>query len=1153
MKPSWMIVIACLIVSLFVVDVSSFAQTASTGALVGVTTDPSQAVIPGVEITATNEATGEMRTVISRENGNYTAPLLPPGLYRIQATLPGFKTGVRSGIRVNVTETTTLNIQLEVGDVAQTVTVEAMPVMVQQESSALGRVVGESVVSNLPLVTRNYTQILGLSPGISMDVTNAGELGRGTGGTMLGKISVNGSRAYDHNFQVDSTEVNDFETSTGGNTAGLAVPNPDTIQEFKVQTAQYDASFGRNAGANINVVTKSGSNQFHGSLFHFLRNEIFNANDFFFNRTGTRKPVVRQNQFGGTVGGPIKRDKLLFFGSYQGTRQITGLAAGKTRAKCSATVFTPPLTDDRTPTGLGAIFGGRNGQLGGTAVRSDGSNINPVALRLLQMKLPNGSYLLPTPQIIDRTQPFDRQGLFTISDPCTFQEDQYMSNLDYLQTTKSKFALRLFAATSDQHVSFPASANNVQGFPLVSVNEFYVGSLAHTYVFGPRLFNEARIGFYRNRLAFRHSAPFKYSDLGVLAGEQFNDLMSINITGSYSLGNGNPLDLPQNTYQVRDNISFTMGSHTLGFGVGMTRTQDNVLKWRSPGSLTFQTFPDFLLGLDGASNGSGFSNIFSSSWTVGPAFDRNGRLIDGFAYVQDNYKFSSRLTLNLGMRYERMGHYNDILGVNTNFDVAKANPNPPASGTFAGWIVPSNFAAGFNSSKDLPPGVTKTDTPFGVKGEGQNLWAPRVGFAWQMLPNSSRMVVRGGYGLYYTRTVGQIVYNSLGSGPFKLTGSRTGNINAPASFSNPFVQPIPAINAFPAWDPLMYSPLTARTANSLAQDYRPPIVQQYSLNVQAEIVPNTLLEAGYAGTRSTRLVRNRSINQAELAGPSKPIRGVTTNTVANVSQRVPILGFQAVGIGRTESEGQAWYNSLQASLTKRMSHGLQFLTSYTWSKNLDTDAGSSSNFSAGPGDQFASRGRYGRAPGDRAHRFVFSSVYEVPNIAKNRSIGKLVGGWAISGVATIQAGQTLTILSTNANNIFGITNDRAQIQAGCTNSQLVTSGGVTGKLGNYFNAACFTSQPVIGDDGRATGFGNSGVGIVNGPAQQNFDIALIKRTGLRWLGEGSNLEFRAEMFNAFNTPQFNDPGTQRTSSAFGQISSTSVSPRIMQLALKISF
>jgi hypothetical protein len=1133
--------------------VDAFSQTSSTGAITGTTSDPSQAVIPGVEISVINEGTGETRTVVSRENGTFTAPLLAPGVYRVQATLPGFKTAVRTGVGVNVTESTTLNIQLEVGEVAQTVSVEASALMVQQESSALGRVIGQTVVAGLPLVTRNYTQILGLSPGISMDVTNAGELGRGTGGTMLGRINVNGSRAYDHNFQVDSTEVNDFETSTGGNTAGVAVPNPDTIQEFKVQTAQYDASFGRNAGANINVVTKSGSNQFHGSLFHFLRNEALNANDFFFNRTGTRKPVVRQNQFGGTVGGPIVKDKLLFFGSYQGTRQITGLAAGKTRAKCSATIFSPALTDDRSPAALGALFAGKAGQNGGTAVRQDGANINPISLQLLQMKLPDGKYLFATPQIIDPTQPFDRQGVSTISDPCTFSEDQYMANVDYLQSDNSKFALRLFAATSDQHVSFPAAANNVQGFPLRSINEFYVGSLAHTYVFSPRLFNEARVGVYRNRLAFRHSAPFTYSDLGIAAGEQFNDLMSISITGSYSLGNGNPLDLPQATYQFRDTLSYTLGSHTLGFGGGLTRTHDNVLSWRSPGSLSFQTFQDFLLGLSSPLNGSDFSNIFSSSWTVGPAFDRKGRLIDGFAYAQDNYKVSSRLTVHAGFRYERMGHYNDFFGVNTNFDTAKADPNPPASGTFAGWVVPSNFAAGFSGSKELPSGVTKTDTPFGVAGDGQNLLAPRIGFAWQIVPNSSRVLLRGGYGVYYTRTVGQIVYNSLGSGPFRLTGSRTGTVNAAATLSNPFPQPIPGVNAFPAWDPLVYSPTTSRTASSLAQNYRPPIVQQYSLNIQVEVLPDALLEVGYAGTRGTRLVRNRSINQARLASPAEPIRGVTTNTVANVAQRVPILGFQAVGIGRTESDGQSWYNSLQTSLTKRMSHGLQFLGSYTWSKNLDSDAGSSSNFSSGPGNQFGYRGSYGRAPGDRAHRFVFSSVYEIPGPFKQFWAGRVLGGWAISGVATIQSGQALTILSTNANNVFGITNDRAQIQAGCTAADLITSGSVTNKLNNYFNTACLTAQPVVGDDGRATAFGNSGVGIVNGPAQQNVDLAFMKRAATHWFGEASHLEFRAEMFNAFNTPQFNDPGTQRTSSAFGQISSTAVSPRIMQLALKLVF
>src|SRR6266446_3769053 len=277
-----------------------FSQTTSTGALTGVTTDASRAVIPGVEMTLTNEATREARTAISGENGGYSLPLLTPGSYRLEAALSGFKTALRSGIRISVTETTRLDVQLEVGGLSESVNVEAAPVMVQQESSALGRVVSDTVVSNLPLVNRNFTQILGLSAGITVDVTHAGELGRGSGGQVTSRTSVNGARSFDNSFQLDGIDSNDFEASDGGNTGGTAVPNPDAIAEFKVQTGQADASFGRNAGAHVNIITKSGQNDLHGSAFEFFRNEALNANDFFFNKTGQKKPVVRQNHYGGT-------------------------------------------------------------------------------------------------------------------------------------------------------------------------------------------------------------------------------------------------------------------------------------------------------------------------------------------------------------------------------------------------------------------------------------------------------------------------------------------------------------------------------------------------------------------------------------------------------------------------------------------------------------------------------------------------------------------------------------------------------------------------------------------------------------------------------------------------------------------------------------
>ena len=629
-------------------------------------------------------------------------PLLSPGTYQIEVTLAGFKTVTRPGVQVNVTERVRSDVRLEIGDIQEKVTVEATAELAQTTTSSLGRVIDERAVQALPLVTRNYTQILGLSPGITVGVTNAAELGRGTGGTVVSRTSVHGSRVYDHNFQIDGIEVNDFETSTGGNTAGIAVPNPDTIQEFKVQTGQYDASFGRNAGANVNIITKTGTNEFHGGGFEFFRDDALNANDYFFEQAGQAKPILQQNQFGGTIGGPISRERLLFFASYQGTRQTTGLSAGQTRAKCSSTVSSPPLTDDRSAATLGRLFAGRAGLLGGVAISPDGSNINPVALQLLQMKLPDGSYLMPSPQRIDPSRPFDSQGFSAFSNPCTFEEDQVMVNLEYLQNTNSRFAGRFFTASSDQATSYPAAAVNVPGFPLNVKNQFYVGSFSHNYVFGSRLFNEARVGYSSNRLTFQHATAFRFSELGIASADQIDDVPSISIAGSFNMGTGNPLNLPQNTLQLQDHVSFVAGRHMLRVGGGFSRVEDVVKNWRSTGTIAFQSFPDFLLGLSGAANGSGFSNLFSSGWTSGPAFDRSGRIKDGFAYIQDDIRLGSRLTVNAGLRYERIGHYNDILGVNTNFNPALAQSEPTRRRHVRGMGHPIEFCGRLRRARDHP-------------------------------------------------------------------------------------------------------------------------------------------------------------------------------------------------------------------------------------------------------------------------------------------------------------------------------------------------------------------------------------------------------------------------------------------------------------------
>jgi hypothetical protein len=449
-----------LLTCLSALSTPAFAQTGATGAIAGTVRDQTGAFVPAATVTIRSLATNQSRQVTTQANGSFVVPLLPPGEYALEVTMSGFAPLTQTGIRVTVTETTNLTVDLQLEGVTDAVQVSATSEIVQSNTNTLGRVIDSRAVEGLPLVTRNYTQIIGLSPGITADITDAGALGRGTGGTS--PPNAHGNRSYDNNFQMNGLGVNDI-FSQGTTSGGVPIPNPDTITEFKVQTGQYDAAYGRNAGANVNLVTKGGSNQLRGSAFEFFRDRSLNANSFFSNRNGQPKPTLDQNQFGITLGGPVVRNRFLFFGSYQGTRQTNGVSS-------LVTVLAPPLTDDRSAAAIGRLFAGQRGlqqmAMGGVgpAILADGSNINPVALRLLQMRLADGSYLIPTPQRINQSAAFAVQGSSTFSTPSTFDENQYMANVDYLQSSGSRFSGRFFTALGDTQQAFPAG--NAPGFPL---------------------------------------------------------------------------------------------------------------------------------------------------------------------------------------------------------------------------------------------------------------------------------------------------------------------------------------------------------------------------------------------------------------------------------------------------------------------------------------------------------------------------------------------------------------------------------------------------------------------------------------------------------------------------------------------------------------
>jgi hypothetical protein len=1118
-----------------------FAQTASTGAIRGGIVDLTGAGVPGVAVEAVSSATGTTRKSVSEANGIYTVGLLPPGIYQLRFLAAGFETATPSPVNVSVAQTITLNVKMVVGAQQQTVEVSAtVDPLIQTESAALGTTVSGQTIQGVPLTERNYTQILTMSPGVAADVNNAASLGKGTQ-----DFYVNGAGNISNNYHMDGTDINNYGSSRAGDfvqQAGIAIPNPDTIQEFRIQTTLYDAGYGRDAGANVEVVTKSGSNRFHGGLFEFFRNTDLDANDTFLKRAGQSRPIMQQNQFGGIFGGPLRKNKLFFFGSYQGTRQVNGLSPSS-----FASNTLPALTNDRTPAALGRIFCGQATAFGGATVNCDGSNISPVALNLLNVKIPNGTYLVPTPQTIRTGSNGIPIGFSAYSIPAHFKEDQYLVNTDYIISSKHRLEQRYFHATDPQYQPFSTcSCTPGSGLNLNFSND--VATLRLTSSLAPTLVNEATVSFVRSTGYLVSDATITDQSLGLTPGNPNYALMPIiTLNGLFTLGgtgNDNSFSVV-NTYQASDQISFTHGRHALRAGYEFHVQQFN---FDDPnqlrGALTFQSFPDFLLGQSAAQNGSLYSNVFTSTAAQGTYY-KGYRAREMASFFQDDFKANTRLTFNLGVRWEvntgvseRFGNMSGLLTT-----LIQSNPPPTAAGSFAGFVVPGNY------SHSLPDGVTRlgnntlaqTATPVHNVG-------PRFGFSWQPLSTSSSLVVRGGYGVFYSLTNGNSVLQTLGGQPFVSRLSLTGVLNAAATFQVPYTVPLtPGV-----WTPR--TPTSQLSETLVAANYDSPMTQQFSLDVQGQVAPETVLEVSYAGTRSTRLSESRALNAALLASPANPINGITTNTLANVPQRVPFLGFAPNGTTSIETYGFSMFHSLQATLKRRFSHGLQFQAAYTWSKVMTSVQGTGqtavfvggSGNSNDPSDRFQ---RWSPAGYDRTHRIVLVYLWKIPNPKTGPSfVQQALRNWSLSGVATIQTGLPLTITDSRGGSIYGFAStSRAQLCPGATYGDISTPGSVGRRLNNYFNAAAFCPVPVIGN---GTGYGNTGAGIVRGPDQNNIDLSIVKTFHV---AEGHSFEFRSEFFNALNHVQYSTPGTAFGTASFGVIGSTSVAPRLIQFGLKYNF
>ncbi len=1204
---SYVLVVSCvaLVFCSLMLSPSLFSQTAATGALTGTLRDSSGAVVPNATVTVTSIATAQVRTTTTSGDGTYKVGLLPPGNYSLKFEAAGFNSVEVPSVTVVVTETAVLDETVQVGAQTQQVEVRAEAEAVQTASSAVGNVVNSQTMTAMPLTSRNYTNLLGLAAGANASVFNAANLGRGSQ-----DIAVNGATVAQNNYSMDGASIVNFttngNTADGGSNPGIGIVNPDAIEEFKIQTSMFDAGYGRKPGANVNVVTKSGTNQFHGTAFEFFRNTDLNANDFFRKISPAvggvpenGRQVLNQNQFGGVFGGPVKKDKLFFFVSYQETQQKNGISP--------AGYSTPTLVGipggDRTTAAfqaaLGAAFCGSKTSNGGTQVACNGSNINPVALNLLRLKNPDGSYYIPG------SSTGANQNV-TFSIPATYKEHQAIGNFDYVLNDKNTLSGRWSYSGDRTNAPMDCSATGstisqcLPGNPAQIWFMTQYAVLKLTTSLSPNLVNEVRVSMQRNVVGPQNEVPFTNTQVGITPlVPSVNTLDGVTISGLMAFGGkGNLGTLMWDTsVEAADQISWSHGKHTVRAGFEFERDQEN---WDyfgvAIGALTFQTFPDFLLGLPGCAtpgspacvasttagltNGTSTSNISSSGTTVSATppggVSHAYRIGASSAFAQDDYKVLNNLTVNLGLRWEYDGLVSDSHGLLTNVWPSLINTvNTPgslgtsaATGSLAGFVLPANFNFG---AFPAPPvgGLFVNNQKIATQNSpSYKNFSPRVGFAWKPL-STDRFVVRGGGGYFYDR-VGVTTYNksTQTAMPYAIPDQQSGAANYFSSFSQPYA-PVTL-----GWTPRFVNFATGQNSalNVILTNpiYPTPLTYEWNMNVQYEFAPRWVLELGYVGSRSihqapdnfVNSVLEHEINEAQLASPAAPVNGITSNTTSNASLRVPYLGFAPAGLGDDEAAFDSKYNALQATVRKQLSRGLTLQAAYTYSRGVTNTSYIDFNDPLLPVP-------YGLTPFDHNQRFTVNYSYDLPFGTHEGLVGKLTSGWNLSGVTVAQDGTALTVTDTRGGAIYGYSGaasvvSTAEFAAGMGNANVATPGSVQQRLGGtvlggpgYFNKGAFGTVPTIGVTTAGTGgtgYGNAGYGIILGPGQFNFDATLQKTTKVGGIHEDATLVFRTEFFNAFNHPQFSNPSvTDVSKSTFGQITSSSVNPRLVQFALKYVF
>jgi hypothetical protein len=1067
----------------------AFAQTGAAS-LTGLVTDQSGASAPGVTVTATNQATNVAYTATSNAAGSYTIPSVPVGTYVVKAELQGFKTSATRPMRVEAKQVARLDFRLEVGALSDSVEVTSQVPLLQTETVTVGEVLSGKTVESLPLNGRNPGQLALLITGTV--TPNPG------GFTSIGAVNqrlpfVNGHREQVNNYTLDGLDVNE----TIDNRVSYQA-SPDALAEISVETNNYAADTGNVGGAVVSTVIKSGANQFRGNVFEFYRNHSLNANTWENNRSNAAKAQLKQHIFGGTLGGPIIKNKLFFFADYQGSRRdVPGTAlrsvapaswrAGDLSSLLPGTVVKDPVT--------GVAFPNNQIPLG---------RINPTALAILS---DTKNYPLPNRNVSGVSNNYVGDTL------TTYRAHQGDLRVDWSASAKDKIWGRFTLAkytdeTTKNPYALSLGALNDQPFWNVGVN--------WSHVFGPSVINEVLVGYSNTSVV---SQAYDWAGIGnanatygIQGGQPVPGLSSIGFgSGLTSPGAvGTDSDTLAKTYQINEKLTWLKGRHTLKFGGQFLRYNQRRFYAGNNGVLGLFTFNgafsgaafgDFLLNqVSNKGRGGGDPN---DPWTH--LQSRIG------LFIQDDFKVTPKLTLNLGLRWAYTSPLVEKDNRQSNFDLTNGQQIFAKDG---GLYDRALYHPYYNG------------------------WEPRLGLAWSV---TDRLVLRGGYGIsQFMEGTGANLRLPMNPPDFYESNANydrtTGAGSLPAGFADLVAGTTPTGN-MRAYDP----------------NLRPQFTHQWNAFVEYRVTSSMSVQAGYVGHRANHLVAPVEGNQA-LPGVGDP------STWASKTVRRPLYKYQPLitTIAVTQSSARSQYDAIQASVRQRDWHGLEFLASYTYAKGYTNNRGYYG--SAGVSSEGAywqntynPDAEWGPAFHDIRHNFIYSANYELP-WGKGRKWGSewsgvtnaFLGGWKLGGIFQARTGFPVTVIDSRARSLQG---ERGNERPNCVGDWKPSNQGITADSSSpansrWLNIDAFAMVP-LGT------FGNCSIGVARAPSYSNIDLSLSKRFDV---GGPRHLEFRVEAFNIFNHPNFGPPARDiSVPSTFGLITSTVGSPRVIELALKFYF